>query len=1123
MEDVIIHVPASAIDQEGCQRPASTSSSTDADHKAVKVGTGGRVIFAREGEPATVVSQGETVNQSNRYGYDGTDPSSESLKETSVNLGGRNSLVCEEAPVGKENIRFLVHLPPNKDITICIEPIEKVSGVHAVYVERDNSIVSVACESNQLKTVEKILCDLNFKPQEESARSQEERLEMMDKDVKATSNFEMSGQYAPLPPQEEEEDDMEKTCNLNVQGMTCASCVNTIETQLSKQPGIYNVLVSLMGQRAEVKYNAQITDPNTIASFIFDMGFDVDILEERRGGEETLHLLIGGMTCASCVSTIEGKLSSQDGVISASVALATQQGSIKYDSDKIGARKIMELIEGAGFECSLNTDQNHATITSQHKKAIRKWRNSFLISLIFGLPVMITMIYFMVSKKVIIIIPGLSLENLIFFVCATCVQFLGGRYFYVQAYKSLKHGVANMDVLITMATTIAYTYSVVVVVVAIARKDPYSPMTFFDTPPMLLVFISLGRWLEHIAKAKTSDALSKLMSLQPTEATLVTVNDDMQILTDKQIQVELVQRGDYLRVLPGGKIPVDGRVVDGSSCVDESLITGESMPVVKKTGSNVIGGSINTNGNLLIEATHVGAESTLAQIVKLIQDAQTSKAPIQQIADKISGVFVPSILLLSITTLGIWMALGFTDPTRIPVQNHGKVDYSSETQLVLSFSFQVAIAVLAIACPCALGLATPTAVMVGTGVGAQNGILIKGGEPLEMAHKVKTIIFDKTGTITRGVPRVMLTKLFISQDDLTEAEFLAICGTAESGSEHPLGQAIVTHAKEILNIQTVGKCADFKAEMGYGLSCKVSNIEIMLQGPPIANGVSHQQSGQKEDMSELNGQDEEIEPDIVVSTDPRDYEVLIGNRAWITKNNLEITDEMDAALTAQERQGQTAVLVAIGGVLVGMIAIADTVKPEASHVIQILKGMGLEVVLLTGDNKITAETIAAQVGITKVFAQVLPQNKLEKVEEIQSTGQRVAMVGDGVNDSPALVQADVGIAIGTGTDVAVESGDIVLIKNDLLDVATAIHLSKKTVQRIRINFFFACIFNGVGIPIAAGVLSPVGVLLQPWMASAAMALSSVSVVTSSLFLKFYKKPKYPSLEAKEKPSKPAVV
>ncbi|PIK50859.1 putative copper-transporting ATPase 2 [Apostichopus japonicus] len=656
----------------------------------------------------------------------------------------------------------MVHLPPNKDITICIEPIEKVSGVHAVYVERDNSIVSVACESNQLKTVEKILCDLNFKPQEESARSQEERLEMMDKDVKATSNLEMSGQYAPLPPQEEEDDDREKTCNLNVQGMTCASCVNTIETQLSKQPGIYNVLVSLMGQRAEVKYNAQITDPNTIASFIFDMGFDVDILEERRGGEETLHLLIGGMTCASCVSTIEGKLSSQDGVISASVALATQQGSIKYDSDKIGARKIMELIEGAGFECSLNTDQNHATITSQHKKAIR---NSLV-----------------------------------------------ARYFYVQAYKSLKHGVANMDVLITMATTIAYTYSVVVVVVAIARKDPYSPMTFFDTPPMLLVFISLGRWLEHIAKAKTSDALSKLMSLQPTEATLVTVNDDMQILTDRQIQVELVQRGDYLRVLPGGKIPVDGRVVDGSSCVDESLITGESMPVVKKTGSNVIGGSINTNGNLLIEATHVGAESTLAQIVKLIQDAQTSKAPIQQIADKISGVFVPSILLLSITTLGIWMALGFTDATRIPVQNHR---FCQQRYLFFFFFFFTRARSITPAkhnlseffipsSNCCVGYCLPlcsrfgytTAVMVGTGVGAQNGILIKGGEPLEMAHKVKTIIFDKTGTITRGVPRVMLTKLFISQDDLTEAEFLAICGTAESGSEHPLGQAIVTHAKE---------------------------------------------------------------------------------------------------------------------------------------------------------------------------------------------------------------------------------------------------------------------------------------------------------------------------------------
>lgn len=921
-------------------------------------------------------------------------------------------------------------------------------------------------------------------------------------DVKSSS-IQMSSQYLPLTGEEENT----QKCILNVQGMTCASCVNTIETQLSKQPGILSVLVSLIGQRAEVEYTSSITNPQSIADFIYDMGFDVDILEETKGGEETLHLLISGMTCASCVNTIEKLALDQPGVLSASVALATQQGVFKYDSNQIGARKIKDVIEDAGFECSLNTQQTHASVASQHKKAIKKWRNSFLICLIFGLPVMITMIYFMITKKVIIIAPGLSVENLIFFICATLVQFLGGRHFYFQAYKSLKHGTANMDVLITMATTIAYTYSVIVVVIAMARKVPGSPVTFFDTPPMLLVFISLGRWLEHIAKAKTSDALSKLMSLQPTEATLVTVNEERQILTQKNISVELVQRGDYLRVLPGGKIPVDGRVIDGSSLVDESLITGESMPVVKKEGHPVIGGSINTNGNLLIEATHVGAESTLAQIVKLIQDAQTSKAPIQQIADKISGVFVPGILILSVTTLGIWIALGFTDPTRIPT--HDAMTHTSDTEVVLSFSFQVAIAVLAIACPCALGLATPTAVMVGTGMGAQNGILIKGGEPLEMAHKVKTIIFDKTGTITRGIPRVMLTKLFVSEDQLTEKEFIAICGTAESGSEHPLGQAVVTHAKEVLNVSTVSKCTNFKAEMGYGLSCTVSNIECMLQGPPIGNGTSHVQNDQpKEDSHTKVQEPQNIEPDIVISSDPREYDVLIGNRAWIKKNNLEISEEMDAALSAQERQGQTAVLVAVGGVLVGMIAIADTIKPESPSVIRILKEMGLEVVLLTGDNKQTAETIAAQVGITKVFAQVLPQNKVEKVAEIQATGQRVAMVGDGVNDSPALVQADVGIAIGTGTDVAVEAGDIVLIKNDLSDVATAIHLSKKTVQRIRINFFFACIFNGVGIPIAAGVLSPIGILLQPWMASAAMATSSVSVVVSSLLLRFYKKPQY---------------
>ncbi|XP_033627426.1 copper-transporting ATPase 2-like isoform X3 [Asterias rubens] len=904
-------------------------------------------------------------------------------------------------------------------------------------------------------------------------------------------------------------------CTFNVSGMTCASCVSAIEKSLMKQNGISSALVALMAQKAEVTYDPDVVTPEAIREMIEDIGFDAEILEGiAKGGVETVTLIITGMHCTSCVANIETVVKGLDGVTQASVAFSTATGIFKYISDEIGPRAIISAIEDAGFECKLALGQTHGSTALQQQKTVRKWRNSFLVSLIFGIPVMATMIYFMVNKdhkEDLILLPGLSLENLILFCFSTVVQFVGGRYFYVQAYRALRHKTANMDVLIVMATLIAYLYSVVVVLVAIIKKSDYSPVTFFETPPMLLMFINLGRWLESMARLKTSDALSELMSLQPAEAALVTVGDEMEVISEENISVELVTRGDILKVVPGGKIPVDGKVIDGLTSADESLITGESMPVHKKPGSIVIGGSINQTGTVLMEATHVGADTTLAQIVKLVEDAQTSKAPIQQIADKIAGVFVPGILILSTITLTVWIAIGMTHPDLIPTFTPEGVNRT--TEITIEFSFQVAISVLAIACPCALGLATPTAVMVGTGIGARCGILIKGGEPLELARRLKTVIFDKTGTITYGVPRVMRTMLFVALSEITEEEFLAIAGTAEASSEHPLGMAVTKHAKEMLQSDRVGKCTAFTAEPGYGLQCTVSHISLML------NANMNQQNNASSSSpviitppKELTSSDE-----IVQEEDSGVYKVLIGNREWMRENNLTVTDEMDHSMAQYEGLGQTAVLVAINGVVAGMVTIADAVKEEAKLAVIVLKDMGLDVVLLTGDNQKTANAIAKQVGITKVFAQVLPKHKVEKVEEIQQKGHKVAMVGDGVNDSPALVKADVGIAIGTGTDVAMEAGDIVLIKNNLLDVAAAIDLSKHTVRRIYINFFFAIIYNMVGIPIAAGALAPFQVLLTPWMASAAMACSSVSVVLSSLLLKFYKKPRYELLGIHDTP------
>ncbi|KAF7702381.1 copper-transporting ATPase 1 isoform X1 [Silurus meridionalis] len=928
-------------------------------------------------------------------------------------------------------------------------------------------------------------------------------------------------------------------CFIQIGGMTCASCVANIERNLKNEPGIHSVLVALMASKAEVRYNPGVIDPLRIAECIKELGFTASVMENYDSSNGTLELVVRGMTCASCVHKIESNLMKQKGIVYASVALATNKAHVKYDPEVTGPRDIMRLIENLGFTASLvkrDRPGNHL----DHSREIQQWRRSFLISLVFCVPVMGMMMYMMVVDHQIEtthhhnatpedrqmyhsnmflerqLLPGLSIMNLLSFLFCLPVQFIGGRYFYTQAYKALKHRTANMDVLIVLATSIAFTYSVVILMVAMIEKAKRNPITFFDTPPMLFVFISLGRWLEQIAKSKTSEALSKLMSLQATEATVVSLNEDtMTILSEEQVDVELVQRGDIVKVVPGGKFPVDGRVVEGTSMADESLITGEAMPVTKKPGSTVIAGSINQNGSLLIRATHVGTDTTLSQIVKLVEEAQTSKAPIQQFADKISGYFVPFIVGVSVLTLVAWTVIGFVDFSLVKTYFPDYDRSVSEAEAIIRFAFQASITVLCIACPCSLGLATPTAVMVGTGVGAQNGILIKGGEPLEMAHKIQSVVFDKTGTITYGTPRVMQVKILVEGNRMARSKLLAVIGTAENNSEHPLGAAITRFCKQELGKETLGTCTDFQAVPGCGIRCQVSTMECLLKTED-SDGEENERNAILVQISDPRATSDYhpliMDPEPPTRAQSATYTVLIGNREWMRRNALHIRPEVDEGMMEHESRGRTAVLVAVDGVLCAMVAIADMVKPEAELAVHTLTSMGLEVILMTGDNSKTARAIAAQVGIRKVFAEVLPSHKVAKVEQLQLAGKCVAMVGDGVNDSPALAKADVGIAIGTGTDVAIEAADVVLIRNDLLDVVGSIDLSKKTVKRIRINFVFALIYNVVGIPIAAGVFMPIGLVLQPWMGSAAMAASSVSVVLSSLFLKCYTKPTAEKLE-----------
>jgi len=934
-------------------------------------------------------------------------------------------------------------------------------------------------------------------------------------------------------------------CWLRVQGMTCASCVAAIERNAIKMDGVKSILVALMSAKAEVNYDPSIIQPHQIADGIAKLGFPTTVIENNTAKDE-LEVSIKGMTCSSCVFLIESNIGKVPGIIKATVALATERGKIKYDPEKIGPRDIVEAINNLGFQASIYNKENKQGMPD-HKDDIRKWKTSFMISLIFGLPCMVIMMYYMIVMSTknhdhsddCCIVPGLSLENTLLFLLSTPVQFIGGRHFYVQAWAAVRHGNTNMDVLVVLATTISYLYSCAVVIASMVLGDDTSPMTFFDTPPMLMVFISLGRWLEHIAKAKTSDALAKLLSLKATEALIVELGESGELISEKVISVELVQRGDLLKVLPGAKVPVDGKVVSGESMCDESLITGESMPVRKEKDSMMIGGAINQNGSLIIKATHVGDETALSQIVKLVEEAQTSKAPIQQLADKIAGYFVPIVVSVSLITLSSWVIVGYVHNVALPVSTMEREGFN-EAEITWQFAFRMALTVLAIACPCSLGLATPTAVMVGTGVGAVNGILIKGAEPLENAHKVDTVVFDKTGTITHGYPtvaRICILQEWISDSSLSISTLLAILGMAESSSEHPLAGAIVKFVNHVLGTEMSGKTNNFQAVPGCGLKVTVSHVdeligkgrhsekiqqfarwresnigknELLLAGSYIDISLAKREASILERMQ--NDKLVNIENE---NTTPGEYHVLIGNREWMKRNALTISEEIEKRMVREEELGRTAVLAAVNDCIVAVISIADTVKPEAHLTVHSLKKMGLDVILLTGDNKKTAKAIAEQAGISRVYAEVLPSHKVAKIKKLKVEGHKVAMVGDGVNDSPALAEADIGIAIGSGTDVAVEAASIVLIRNDLLDVIACLDLSKKTVHRIWLNFMFACIYNLVGVPVAAGVFSPLGLKMQPWMGSAAMALSSVSVVCSSLLLKTYRKPTRQQLESVE--------
>ena len=745
---------------------------------------------------------------------------------------------------------------------------------------------------------------------------------------------------------------------------------------------------------------------------------------------ESKTFAIEGMSCASCAQTIEKAVNQLSGVQQAIVNLATEKLVVSYDDHQVTSAEIIKAVTDAGYQATEEVAAGATADQDREKKQkhIAEMWQRFWISAVFTVP----LLYIAMGHMVGLPLPDFlnPMTHATTFAMVQLILTLPvlyvGREFFTVGFKALFKGHPNMFSLVALGTSAAFVYSLYGTVMIFLGDTSFTMALYYESAGVILTLITLGKYFEAVSKGKTSDAIKKLMGLAPKTAHIL--RDGAEI----EVPVDAVQLDDIVIVRPGDKIPVDGVIVSGSSSVDEAMLTGESLPVEKKVGDAVIGASINKNGSFQFKTTKVGKETALAQIIQLVEDAQGSKAPIAQLADKISGVFVPIVIGLAVLSGLAWFFLG---------------------QESWIFALTITISVLVIACPCALGLATPTAIMVGTGKGAENGVLIKSGDALETTHKIQTIVFDKTGTITEGKP--VVTDILVADSALSEAELLTLAASAEQGSEHPLGEAIVGAAKE--RQLPLAEGSDFSAIPGHGIRVTVNERVLLL-----------------------------------------------GNIKLMKEEGIELSTFVQQADRLAE-EGKTPMFVAKDGSFAGIIAVADTVKDSSQTAIARLHKMGIEAVMITGDNKRTAEAIAKQVGIDRVLSEVLPEDKALEVKKLQAEGKKVAMVGDGINDAPALAQADVGIAIGSGTDVAMESADIVLMRSDLMDVPTAVELSKATIKNIKENLFWAFAYNTLGIPVAMGVLHLFGgPLLSPMIAAAAMSFSSVSVLLNALRLKGFK-------------------
>jgi len=813
-----------------------------------------------------------------------------------------------------------------------------------------------------------------------------------------------------------------KKAVLDIGGMSCVTCAQTIEKRLSKLKGVTRATVNFAAEKAIVDYDPNTLDQKTIEDAIVDVGYKVV--------HESVFLKITGMSCVTCAQTIEKALNEKEGIYKVSVNFAIEKATVEYNPEQISAAGIRKVIQDVGYDVIVPEEGLEDSEKRERERNIRILKYKFAFSAVVNIPVVLYNYWYILPFT----LPTLPIDNftpLLLFFLATPVHFIVGHGFFVGAYKALRNKNPNMDVLVAIGTSAAYFYSVAVTFTGVG-------LLYYTTAVSLMTFLILGKLLEAIAKGRTSAAIRKLMGLRAKTARVVRDGEEM------EIPVEDVQVGDVVVVRPGEKIPVDGVVIQGYSGVDEKVVTGESIPVEKKVGDEVVGATMNKTGMLKLRATKVGADTFLAQIIKLVEDALGSKASIQALVDVVSRYFVPAVIVTATLSFLVWYFVG----------------------MGFIFALTVFIAVLIIACPCAMGLATPTAIMVGVGKGAENGILIKSGEALETAHKLQAIVFDKTGTLTKGEPEVTDIATITTPignpsptaqevKTLSEEQLLQLAAITEKNSEHPLGEAIVKRAME-RGIKVTDP-EFFNAIPGHGVEVKYKGMEILL-----------------------------------------------GNRKLMKKKGIDI-EFLEEKMKALEEDGKTAMLMAVDKKAAGIIAVADTLMEYSTEAVKTLQNMGLEVIMITGDNERTAKAIARQVGMNRVLAEVLPGDKAHEIKSLQEEGKIVAMVGDGINDAPALAQADIGIALGSGTDVAMETGDIVLVKDDLRDVVISIRLSRATMRKIKQGLFWAFAYNTALIPVAAGILYPFfAILLDPIFAAVAMATSSVSVVTNASLLKRFK-------------------